>query len=584
MDNSLHNKYIKDNLQLRDFQIEAVNFLISKKHALLALPTGTGKTITAFTLYANLLQESLKDHSSGKKLRLLFITEKPLIPQVISQDLPNYFNLPFAYVYNNTKNQRILNYKQWVANKAILVINYQSLRIDFDDLGRIFKSIDFNFITILDEATNFKSPNADVSHKIKLLCKASKRAYAMTATPASSGLYDIFNIMNTIGASPYNTKAEFDRIHCDFKNNKMFYFRAMDKKFIATGRPSKDGKAQQAFVSLRNKLKLTGSVKIMNKPSVGIFKVISDHNASFQWIVPNKLVSKSALTIMHRDRPIHINVSIFDDKQRIGYKNIKVFREVSKDLMFVRAKKDIVKELPPITISYRYCQESDESKKAIKELYESDKVSASQIEIASNTPQVYCNSVIDGFICDKFQQLAHFIRDDIPNSKVLVYFPYTSATRILKEYLDSELECKVAYATGEGQDNNKQVKIFTEDPECRVLIGTRTLLKGFNIQKADYIAILQSPYTASDTFQLWGRINRIGGDYNPKNVIYFLNEGTRDELILENVIKQINHIKEINPQLVEDTIGLLKVSGKITEEEAKKALDNDIMKRKTMYI
>lgn len=568
---------MKPTLKLRSFQHDAIWFLINRKSALLALPTGTGKTITAFSTYSY-----LKDRFKTPKL--IYITEKPLIQQTISQDLPKYFNLSYTHIYNNTKSERNIIYQDFVRNRDVLILNYHSVRIDFDTIGKYLKSIDFNFITIMDEATNIKNPNADITKCIKTLSKASKRVYAMTATPASSGLYDIFNIMQTIGTSPYKTKAEFDRMHCDFQSRKMFYFRASDRKFMAIGTPTSDNRAQQIFVSLRNKLKLSGGIKMVTRPVIGAFVVLKEQNGSFKWIVPNEVTAKSSLSITHKNKPIQIYVSIFDDRQHTGYKNLKIFRQVASDIMFVRAKKEIVNELPPITISYRYCEESIESKQTIKKLYQEQKVSSSQIEIAGNTPQVYNKDIPEDFICDKFKQLLHFIEDDIPTSKVIVYYPYTSTTNILRKYLSDNLTCKVAYATGEVKDTQSEVQKFLSDPETRVLIGTRTILKGLNIQDADYIAVLQSPYTASDTFQLWGRINRIGGNYTPKNVVYFLNSGTRDEAITENVIQQINHIREINPSLVEDTIGLLSVSGSLSEDEAKKALDRDLETRKTLYI
>lgn len=574
-----HNKYMSPELHLRQFQHQAIWFLINRTSALLALPTGTGKTITAFSTFSY-----LKD--TFPKLKLVYITEKPLIQQTISQDLPTYFpTLTHTHIYDNTKQERLSIYDDFIHNRDILVTGYASVRVDFEALGQALSKINFNYVVIMDEATNFKTPTAEISKCIKKLCKASKRSYAMTATPASSGLYDVFNIMSNIGSSPYESKAEFDRLHCEYKNQKMFFFRAADKKFMAIGTPTKDNRAQQCFVSLRNKLKLSGAVKLLAKPTVGQFDILSEQNASFKWTVPNALTTRANIGILNNNKKIFINVSIFDDRQQTGYKNLKLFRKASENIMFVRAKKDIAKELPPMTISYRYCEEDKETKQAIKKLYESEKYAASQIEICSVTPQVYDDTIPTDFISDKVKQLIHFIQNDIPTEKILIFYPYTQATRIIRDQLNKALNTKISYATGEGQDNTKEVQEFLSDPEKQVLLGTRTILKGLNIQAIDYIAVLQSPYTASDTFQLWGRINRIGNTtYNPKNVIYFLNKDTRDETIIDNVTRQINHIREINPSLVEETIGLKQVSGSLSEEDAKKALETDLHNKKTMYI
>lgn len=574
----IHNQYMKPILRLRPFQHEAVWFLLNRTSAVLALPTGTGKTITAFSTYSY-LKDTFPD------LKLLYITEKPLILQTVTQDLPTYFqNLKYTYIYNNSKQERQRTIKDWALNRDILILNYHTVRIDFDTIGRALNHIDNNCIAIFDEATNFKNPEAQISKCIKLLTKATKRSYAMTATPSTSGLFDVFNICSTIGCPPYKTKAEFDRFHCDYNAVKMFYFRSGNHKAMGIGKKIPDTENVELYFSFRNKFKLSGSVKIISKPNMGYFSILNESNASFRWVVNQKLVTRSGLLLTHNNKKMSVQVSVFDNREHIGYKNVKLFKSQTDNIMFVRSKKEVAKELPPVTISNVYCEEDKESKQAIIELYKSEKYAASQIEISITAPQVYCESVQQDFQSDKIKQLIHFLQNDIPNEKCIVFYPFTSATRIIKYHIDRELKINSAYCSGETKDNHAEMQRFLNDPDCRVLIGTTTILKGLNLQAIDYLVTLQLPYTSGDYLQLIGRINRIGNT-SPKFIYNFMAHDTRDEDIYKAVMEQTYLTYKFNPKLIDQGVIPDSYKGQgMTESESKDFLDKQLENRKQDYI
>lgn len=573
----VNNQYVKPHLSLRDFQRQAVEFLLSKKVALLALPTGTGKTITALTTYCNLLK-------NNPKLKLIYITEKPLIRQLVEQDLSNYFNLTHSFVYNNTKPQRIEIYNTFAQYSNVLVVNYASIRQDFNDIGAILQKNNLDFITIYDEATNFRTPTTQIAKNIMLLCKASQRAYAMTATPASRSLIDIYNILDTLGMPPYSSKAEFERIHANYTLKKMFLFRAGTLKAVAIARPSEDGKTHTAFVSLRNKFKLQGNVKLLTKSILGQFKIINENNASFSWSVKPETYAKVTLLMLVNGRKLAVQVSIFDEKSSVGYKNLKLFTQTTKDSLFVRGKHEIVKELPPLTITTHYTDECEKAKDAIKYLYQKEQFSASQIEIATNTPQVYLENIPPLYKSDKIQRVIDFIKNDLQTEKVIIYYPYTQTLQVLKNILAKEFETQIAYYTGEVKDSQKQIEMFLNDANCQILLATNTILRGHNIQSVNHIIALQPPYTAENVIQLVGRINRIGGTYEPKFLHYFLNQGTRDEDIYTSLNAQLKHIKQINPQFIEDGLIHENSEMQMSEAQAKIYLDNQLRQRKTIYV
>ena len=575
------NPYADPSLQLRHFQEEAIDFLLQRNRGLLALPTGTGKTITAFSTYSYL-------KANNPSLKLIYVTEKGLIPQTISQDLPTYFSkLTFSHIYNNSKPQRTQIYKHWTYHTDILILNYASLRIDFTELGQCLSKLNGNFITILDEATNFKSPDAQVSNCVFKICRASKHAYAMTATPASSGLYDIFNILKAIGEPPYKTKAEFDRFHCNYDTQKMFLFNWNGVKKIGVAIEEKSKKHRTLYFSLSKSFKISEPVQLLTKPTLGSFTVLNPNKGVFRWIVPANTKTYASLLALVGDKKMHCRVSIFDNIQHIGYKNLKSFRMLTERTMFVRSKKEIATELPALNVSYHPCTESEEVRATIAKLYASEKYSASQIEIALTTPQVYNPALPVDYISDKVAQLIYWLKNDIPNEKCIVYFPYTQATAIIVDLLKKHLNTNIAYICGETTDHAEQIDAFLNTDTTRILVGTATILKGLNLQSVDYIATLQKPYVFSNYQQLCGRINRIGGNNNPKFITNFITQGTRDEDISEVVLKQATLIQELNPKLVEEGIipKTHKPTGKgLTESEARKELDLLLESRRDSYL
>lgn len=574
---------MNSNLNLRSFQHEAVWDLINKKRGMLGLPTGTGKTISAFSTYTY-LKEKFPD------LKLLFVTEKSLIRQVASQDLPTYFSgLKFSYIYDMSKKERLRAYKKWVEDEDILILNYASVRIDLEDMGAELKKINFNYMVIFDEASNFKNPNAEITKSVSILIRASKRAYAMTATPSTGTLEDIYNILNTMQLNPYSNKEEFNSMHCKFENRKMFNFRTGDRKRIIISKDGDREGTQVCYYSLSNGMGLKKPVKFLTKPSVGVFKPLHENNGSFCWVVPNRLVCKTSFMVSAADEPVSISVSIFDNPQKIGYKNIPLFREMVSSRMFIRAKNEIAQELPPVTVTYRYVDQSKEVGETIKKLYKSNNCAAAQIEIALCTPQNYNTSLNDCYMSDKVAEIIKFLRDDVSDEKVILYAQYTGVTKYLKMILESVFgEGCCAYATGEGLfDTQSEVERFLNSDKCRFLIGTDTIQKGLNIQSVNYIIPVICPNTFGSYSQLVGRISRIGGSYSPKNIVHFITRGTRDEDKLESLLSQVKLVHRVNEKLVENGLlpsGVLsKGLSEMDENQARKFLDKKFEERKNQY-
>ena len=150
---------LKDGVELRDHQHDGIVYMAKSKKGLLALPAGSGKTLLALVYFAKLKEKGIVD-------KTIIITEKSLTGQ-IQETIDDFFsiNMNLINVANQTKKKRLLSYND--AEVDIIVLNYQKIKNDFDELLNIIQNNDV--LLILDEATAIKNPKSIVSQKTFVL-------------------------------------------------------------------------------------------------------------------------------------------------------------------------------------------------------------------------------------------------------------------------------------------------------------------------------------------------------------------------------------------------------------------------------
>jgi superfamily II DNA or RNA helicase len=97
------------------------------------------------------------------------------------------------------------------------------------------------------------------------------------------------------------------------------------------------------------------------------------------------------------------------------------------------------------------------------------------------------------------------------NDKIVIFDTYKDTLKYIK-LLDFIRPLKpLLYVGGTGSQNKKNYKLFSEDPEYRVLLATRQAGgEGINLQAANHLVILNVWYTVKDLIQILGRIKRKG--------------------------------------------------------------------------
>ena len=96
---------------------------------------------------------------------------------------------------------------------------------------------------------------------------------------------------------------------------------------------------------------------------------------------------------------------------------------------------------------------------------------------------------------------------------------------------------KVAKVTGKTKDRENQIKLFTNDKDCSIILGTEALQTGYTLTKATTVIFLDEPWSASQRLQATDRIHRIGQN-SSVNIITLMCKNSIDEYVHQIVLKK----------------------------------------------
>jgi len=585
--------YMNGKYPLRDFQTEAVAFLIQTWRSILALPTGLGKSYSSLSAYTY-----LKDRIP--ELKLLYISEKSILPQTAYEDLPKFFDdLSVSLIYENSIKQREKIYNEFIKfNNDVLFMNYHTLKNDIgivEDLFRMYK-----FLIIFDEADNI-SGNSQMSATAGFISKLAYRVWALTASPSRSNLEHIYNIFTNIGNKQISV-TEFRTQHCIIEN-KQFGNLSINGKKVGNlfGQPMQIGTAfMGSFRKLIYEAKYYNRMEIKQNLQKGKLSLFDKQKMTFKLIVPSNFIGRDYfIVVLYNDKKkkkkqLNIQFSCFPNTSVVGYKNISKFVEKTKNSMFVRSKKQVAKDIPPFTVHKLYLKEDKTTFNKISSYYyEVDVTSSAKINIALSMPQLLelDNDIeIDYYYAnEKIKEAKRIIvKSHFEGEKVIIYTPYrTVIERFIEILLKDKIIKKGSYAivTGavKGAEKTKAKESFVNDPRCNVMFITDAGLKGLNLQVANNLILLNMPKTGSDLIQLAGRISRIGTTFSFLNIYILMQEATNDVDMYKLIFGQIGFIYMLNPDLVD--AGLYQPElDRIDEKKADIFIARSLSNRKAKYL
>lgn len=131
----------------------------------------------------------------------------------------------------------------------------------------------------------------------------------------------------------------------------------------------------------------------------------------------------------------------------------------------------------------------------------------------------------------KFDWVMDALTGDLSDEKVVIFVNLKNGVRALQDRLRKE---RIGFVTVWGEESDKKKRMeaqerFWNDPECRVLLGTRAIEQSLNLQVARHLINVDMILNPSRMQQLAGRIRRDGSAYSQVFVHNLLTVKTQEE-------------------------------------------------------
>lgn len=137
-------------------------------------------------------------------------------------------------------------------------------------------------------------------------------------------------------------------------------------------------------------------------------------------------------------------------------------------------------------------------------------------------------------ISAKLDWVVDKLTGDLAEEKVVCFVYFTPNVAALSVRLREQGIGHVLMWSPENNKAERQRRIdqFTDDPECRVLIGTTTIEMSLNLQAARHLIAVDTIINPARMEQLVGRIRRQGSRYSSVFFHHLLAKGTQEEAYL----------------------------------------------------
>ncbi len=236
----------------------------------------------------------------------------------------------------------------------------------------------------------------------------------------------------------------------------------------------------------------------------------------------------------------------------IGYRNLKDIGETLSSILIRRNKSEVLKQLPeridknffiPMTAEQMTIHE--ENREIVARLAAKWKkyrflseVDQRRLTIALQYMRMSCDStyLIDqktrfGNKCGELTVLLGEIFEQ-NDAKVVIFSQWERMTSLVAELLHRKSWGHVHFHGGvPGHKRKDLIRMFHEDPKCRIFLSTDAGGIGLNLQAASTVINLDLPWNPAVLEQRIGRVHRLG-QHKPVRVVNFVASGTIEENML----------------------------------------------------
>lgn len=180
-----------------DHQVQAAEFLLGKKKAILADEMGGGKTFSSILAGNNI---------SGKKLIVC----------------PASLKLNWQKEINFIPNQKteVINGKGWIDCPGWTIVNYDILSKHIDQiLNANFSVVIFDEVHYCKAINNSGKPGSQRANYFLQIAEQVENVYLLTGTPITNHTKDIFNLLKAVNHPLTKKFFSFGQYYCDGQHN-----------------------------------------------------------------------------------------------------------------------------------------------------------------------------------------------------------------------------------------------------------------------------------------------------------------------------------------------------------------------------
>ena len=270
---------------------------------------------------------------------------------------------------------------------------------------------------------------------------------------------------------------------------------------------------------------------------------LTELHSIFSWIDPG------ILGPWYTFKKTYLVYGGFKGKQVVGRRNLPQLHEQIRLWMLRRRKREVLSELPPVTVNNYYIALSDVEAEAyaairgdLKRYYRLFKSSRGELGSGEILAQLmYLRECCDHLALissrdesSKLTELLHIL-SDLGDTKVVVFTEFERLLHIIADELDvghAEL-----YGSMSQQQRIRSINAFTHDPGCQVFLSTEAGGLGVNLQCASHLVNYELHWNPARLQQRIGRLHRIG-QLDTVTCINLIATGTIEERVLRVIAEK----------------------------------------------
>lgn len=483
-------------IQPYDYQQFGIKFMVDKLlnqgFVINADGVGCGKTLQAILTMKYMAEN--QDIS-----RILVVCKKSIKKQWIKEiqkftDMNNYFHIQTVEGDKKKREKAYQTFDQYL--NGILVINYHLAMNDVEQL----KQLGFEMI-VVDEAHCVKARTGKLNGALKALGELAQYIVFLTGTPVMSRPDDIFGIVQIADTKYFGKWTPFKKKHI-FEERKGRFVRTIGYKALDELR----AKVQDILI------RRTEHEVSIEMPEM-VFRRLDCELDMVQQVISEKIREKRIMMMSDLD----------------------ALEKLTNPTPEQRGKAEMLDGMLKGLIAAEQANAND------PRLFTISASKAMKKDFGGLVPPSYTGSHKTQALCDLVDEIIE------ADEKVIIFTKFETATRLIKETLESALNQPVLLYTGKVSDEERELVLdrFNEDDNYKILVGTDAMSEGLNLQVARHLIHYDQADTPAIKTQRNGRVRRASSTFGTVFIHDLITEQSKDVERLENIEKAMGLVDGI---------------------------------------